>query len=365
MGLTEWQRELLISGYTRTYYKRQLSSDILLLLSAWFDAILRTIVSKEYLYDFVCRNGKNFNYPIDKTHIIQLDNLLYLECTLHAKSTPLDDSRIYTSLQWVLKLCNKDPNIKASSIYIYMEYGCEEMANSAHKETKLWRRINSGTTHILIPSILCKTNVYANQDTRDTLSFYLDAQLIRYNVISEPQSKNKMSVSKYYITSPLYSSHIEYKWIFNYTKYEQVLDACSRGEKVYHYSPEFMNGHIGMYFILTPGYKNDRYPRIGQDRLVLKLQFLRVPLRCREMAADIQFVLSPGDDAISEAFDYRMNRIYHGAITDSVECTEYIKRGFDKDLNIKVIIDLIRVYDEDREWVEKCDWRKYGIDDKL
>ena len=180
----------LFSGYTRSNYVDEIPEEILLLFTKWYQNCLTIVIDGDLMKEFL---SKEVDKPLDKTFKTKLSDKIPLECFI----IPNTHNKMV-----ILQLKINAKEIDANQITFYLENSCEEINNSTYKETK---HVNLGGAE---KSGFVKQNFFplSLAENKKKLTFYINAELICYK--AEATSK-PIYLSK----SPVYSSHIEYKWV--------------------------------------------------------------------------------------------------------------------------------------------------------
>ena len=241
-----------------------------------------------------------------------------------------------------------------SKIVCYVENSCLEIPNSSFKETKTIY-LNGNTTS---SSVLQTFFPYSLAKNKEKLTFYLNAELISYELYSkDPQ---------YLIESPIYYQHIDYKWIF---KEKEFVNFRSCVPTQWLYSPNFMNGCIGIYMTDLAPEKEEDY----SDDITLGIEFYKIPNQIENFDAEIKFVTNvPQYNASSEGnneflgYSSIQYSVINGRTCTSQNISCLALRNFEGEtLRIQVIIDIINVTIDDKDGnlclLPKNDWYKYGI----
>ena len=329
MPYTRQQKKLLLFGFVRLNYDDYIPTDIILLLLEWISTILYVTIEGDLMKKFWSDEKSN-----NKQYSIDLVDGISLGCTL---------TRDEHEISWDLKAISP---INLSSVQVYIESGCLEIDNAVYKQTRSLT-LSYTQTHFITPVPLCRD--------KDELTFYVDIESIWYNLEKEDGQKEKFS--KYTLESPLYNSHIEYRWILEGDELTKFKN-CIPGQWVF--SPNFMNGCIGIF--CTPKGDAVSTMRLRPRSLVMGIEFYKIPNKVASMHATTTFKTNICDDDGKEIECLSRGYYIYNCSTSHVD-KNFTLNMFEKikdKLEIVVIIDILEVR-VPTSTLDKSQWHKYGV----
>ena len=330
----------LFTGYTRSNYVDEIPEEIILLFTKWYQNCLTIVIDGDLMKEFL---SKETHKPLAQTFTTRLSDEIPLQCSIIP-----NNSDAMVRLQ--LKVYGKSI-YDAHLITFYLENCCEEINNSTFKETKkinLGGADNSGTVkQQFFPLSLAKN--------KKKLTFHINAELICYH--SDATFK-----PIYFSKSPVYSSHIEYKWVL---QDDALFNFKNCNLRQWIYSPNFMDGCIGIFCQPLSCIGNTNHLD-----MILGVEFYKIPNEIRDMTVKVKFQTNiPLDDADGDEFicyEDIEEEVVNGS-TFYVNNFKYraFKEFMGDILNIKVSIDVVEVnilnQDGDVFVLEKSEWYKYGV----
>ena len=186
----------------------------------------------------------------------------------------------------------------------------------------------------------------------------MKTELIEYQ--EKIDDDNKIMITKYMLDSPIYDSHIDYKWILEGEELKRFKN-CIPGQWVF--SPNFMNGSIGI-FVTPNGNRTDE----SYERITFGIEFYKIPNRVSQLSADIKFVTNMVDndgDKIECIRDgvsiYSSTTVHFNKSKHDLTPKKFTNFGKES-LMINIIINVVQVVVVG-DYVDKSDWHKYGVID--
>ena len=334
MPYTREQKKLLLSGYTRLNYDGYVPIDIILLFLEWMSNILYVSIEGDAMQEFL--NAK-IKTEFKNENIVPINDDISLKYIL----IPKDSTSV---VSWGISAIFNDSSVLEAEFYV--ESGCVEIANSVYKQTRQLGDTYTSTQPI-VPFELCKN--------KEKLTFYVDAEFICFKA----KGDDGKEVQKYTIDSPIYDSHIEYKWLIEGDELIQFKN-CVFAQWVY--SPNFMNGCIGIF--VTP--KGETMTDEGPD-LTFGIEFYKIPNKIKSMKVETLFKanIKDGDGIMFEHKQFD-SYIRNGG-TSIVDSEQHKPSIFDK-VGDKLIIDIIIDIIDVKEFIQrkhvsiaKSEWHKYGV----
>ena len=187
MSLTRQRKNLLFSGYTRSYFTHEIPKDIICLLGIWLSSAAYMIIEHDKTKQFL---SKKINECMELKIMFKITDKISFECSLF----PLGKSNYNDSyVIWCVKPIITSPDLE--EVRVNFECGCDEIENSLFKERDKFDEDSPIRDLPMIFPTKCKD--------KDKLSFYIDIDLVRYK-------NTKLNKCIYHGVSPIFHSKFQF-----------------------------------------------------------------------------------------------------------------------------------------------------------